>query len=75
MQKSKTTFLATVASVGLIASVANAAETIKIGLAVPLTGDFAAYNEVAGAQCMAKMINDAGGINGQEIELLIQDTG
>ncbi|MDA0722534.1 MAG: ABC transporter substrate-binding protein [Proteobacteria bacterium] len=75
MQKSKTTFLATVASVGLIASVANAAETIKVGLAVPLTGDFAAYNEVAGAQCMAKMINAEGGINGQEIELLIQDTG
>ena len=66
--------LATAAGVGLNAPAATA-ETIKIGLAVPLTGDFAAYNEVAGAQCMVKMINDAGGIDGNELELLIQDTG
>lgn len=38
----------------------QAEQTIKIGLAVPLTGDFAPYNEVAGAQCMVKMINNAG---------------
>jgi branched-chain amino acid transport system substrate-binding protein len=75
MNRTKTMLMTTAVSVGLIASGAQAAETIKVGLAVPLTGDFAPYNEVAGAQCMAKMINDAGGINGQEIELLIQDTG
>ena len=53
----------------------QAEQTIKIGLAVPLTGDFAPYNEVAGAQCMVKMINNAGGISGKNLELLIQDTG
>lgn len=53
----------------------QAEQTIKIGLAVLLTGDFAPYNEVAGAQCMVKMINNAGGISGKNLELLIQDTG
>lgn len=65
----------TAAALGLLGITAQAEETIKIGLAVPLTGDFAPYNEVAGAQCMVKMINNAGGINGKKIELLIQDTG
>ncbi|MGI9507789.1 MAG: ABC transporter substrate-binding protein, partial [Geminicoccaceae bacterium] len=74
MSKFGTWLLATTAGVGLAASAATA-DTIKIGLAVPLTGDFAAYNEVTGAQCMVKMINQAGGIDGQELELLIQDTG
>lgn len=74
MSKFGTWLLATTAGVGLAASAATA-DTIKIGLAVPLTGDFAPYNEVAGAQCMVKMINEAGGIDGQELELLIQDTG
>jgi len=65
----------TAAALGLLGIAAQAEETIKIGLAVPLTGDFAPYNEVAGAQCMVKMINNAGGIKGKNIELLIQDTG
>ena len=74
MSKLGTWLLASAAGVALAASAASA-DTIKIGLAVPLTGDFAPYNEVAGAQCMVKMINEAGGIDGQELELLIQDTG
>jgi branched-chain amino acid transport system substrate-binding protein len=50
-------------------------DVIKIAFAVPLTGDFAAYNEVAGAECMAAMINAAGGVDGRQIELLVQDVG
>lgn len=50
-------------------------ETVKIALPVPLTGDYAAYNEVDGARCMAEMINRDGGVDGRQIELLIQDTG
>lgn len=50
-------------------------ETVKIGFAVPLTGDFAPYNEVDGARCMAEMINREGGIGGRQIELMVQDTG
>ena len=65
----------TAAALGLLGIAAQAEETIKIGLAVPLTGDFAPYNEVAGAQCMVKMINNAVGIKGKNIELLIQVTG
>lgn len=78
MQNSKTLrtlFLSTVAGVGLMAGAAVAEDTIKIGLPVPLTGDFAPYNEVDGAKCMAEMINREGGIDGKKIELLIQDTG
>lgn len=67
--------LATAAGIGLMAGAASAADTIKIGLPVPLTGDFAPYNEVDGAKCMAEMINREGGIDGKKIELLIQDTG
>ena len=67
------TLLATAAALALPAAV-QAEDTVKIGLAVPLTGDFAIYNEVAGAKCMAKMINDDGGVNGMPIELLIQDS-
>lgn len=52
-----------------------AEDVIKIGLPVPLTGDFAAYNEVDGARCMTEMINRDGGVDGKKIELLIQDTG
>jgi len=58
-----------------MATSAGAEETIKIGLPVPLTGDYAPYNEVDGAKCMAEMINRDGGINGRKFELLIQDTG
>lgn len=58
-----------------LAGGATAQETVKIGLAVPLTGDFAIYNEVDGAKCMAEMINREGGVAGRQIELLIQDTG
>jgi len=58
-----------------LAGGALAQETVKIGLAVPLTGDFAIYNEVDGAKCMAEMINREGGVAGRTIELLIQDTG
>lgn len=56
-------------------SAAVAQEAIKIGLPVPLTGDFAAYNEVDGARCMVEMINRDGGVDGRPLELLIQDTG
>jgi len=51
------------------------AETIKIGVAGPYTGDAAAYgdNIKAGVSLKAKEINDAGGIKGQKIELVWGD--
>jgi len=71
----RTFLLATAAGAALTAGPAAAQEAIKIGLPVPLTGDFAPYNEVDGARCMAEMINQDGGVDGRQIELLIQDTG
>ena len=71
----RTALLATAAGFVAMAGTASAADTIKIGLPVPLTGDFAPYNEVDGAKCMAEMINRDGGIGGKNIELLVQDTG
>lgn len=52
-----------------------AEETIKIGLGVPMTGDYAPYAEWQGAKCMAEMINAEGGVNGMKIEVLVQDSG
>jgi len=51
------------------------AENIRIGVASPFTGDLAAYgdNIKAGVGLKLKEINDAGGINGQKIELVWGD--
>ena len=58
-----------------MAGPALANDTIKIGLGVPMTGDYAPYAEWQGARCMAQMINDKGGVNGKMIEVLTQDSG
>jgi branched-chain amino acid transport system substrate-binding protein len=51
------------------------AENIRIGVASPFTGDLAAYgdNIKAGVSLKLKEINDAGGINGQQVELVWGD--
>lgn len=54
---------------------AFAEDTIKIGLGIPMTGDYAPYSEWQGARCMAEMINADGGVNGKKIEVLTQDSG
>lgn len=58
-----------------LATPALAEDTIKIGLGVPMTGDYAPYAEWQGARCMAEMINAEGGVNGMKIEVLTQDSG
>ena len=51
------------------------ADNIRIGVASPFTGDLAAYgdNIKAGVGLKLKEINDAGGINGQMVELVWGD--
>ena len=51
------------------------AENIRIGVASPFTGSLAAYgdNVKAGVSLKLKEINDAGGINGQKVELVWGD--
>ena len=57
------------------AMVKEVAENIRIGVASPFTGDLAAYgdNIKAGVNLKLTEINDAGGINGQKVELVWGD--
>jgi branched-chain amino acid transport system substrate-binding protein len=52
-----------------------AADTIKIGINAPLTGFAASDGKSAlnGAKLAAEQINAAGGINGQQLELVVYD--
>ncbi|MEM7545142.1 MAG: ABC transporter substrate-binding protein [Pseudomonadota bacterium] len=70
----KKSILAALACTAL-ATPALAQDTIKIGLGVPMTGDYAPYAEWQGARCMAEMINADGGVDGKMIEILVQDAG
>lgn len=57
-------------------SAANAQDTVKFGMVLPLTGQTAAYGKdgKAAADMAAKEINDAGGIlGGRKIELIYDD--
>jgi len=48
----------------------------KVGVIVPLTGPFAAYGEPVynGMKLALKEINNRGGINGEKIKLLVEDS-
>lgn len=50
-------------------------EPIKIGLSSPMTGEAASLGEAfaGGAQLAVKEINDAGGVNGRKLELVVED--
>ena len=69
--------LVLVFGLGLVFGVTTSAmaDNIRIGVASPFTGDLAAYgdNIKAGVNLKLKEINDAGGINGQKIELVWGD--
>jgi branched-chain amino acid transport system substrate-binding protein len=59
----------------VLAGAASAEDAVKIGVTQPLTGAFAADgNYVAqGAKLAAEAINKAGGVDGKQIELVIED--
>jgi branched-chain amino acid transport system substrate-binding protein len=54
---------------------APAAETIAIGLIAPISGSVAldGQQEVAGARFAVEQANKAGGVNGKQIELFVED--
>ncbi|MGD8387611.1 MAG: ABC transporter substrate-binding protein [Desulfobacteraceae bacterium] len=58
-----------------LGTAAMAADTIRIGVASPFTGDLAAYgdNIKAGVNLKLKEINGAGGVNDKKIELVWGD--
>ncbi|MDX6750077.1 urea ABC transporter substrate-binding protein (plasmid) [Geminicoccaceae bacterium 1502E] len=64
-----------IAAVALGATPASAADPIKIGILEDQSGEFAAatIQKVHGAQLATKEINDAGGIMGRQIELVMYD--
>ncbi len=53
----------------------STSQLIKVGVLAPLSGDYAMMGEsaLAGAQLAAKEINDAGGVNGNSIEIVFED--
>lgn len=61
---------------GLLVSAAQAVEPIKIGLACELTGTRAmnGIDRMRGAQMAVEVINEAGGVLGRPLELVIEDT-
>ncbi len=52
------------------------ADTVKIGALLPMTGDLQAYGEssLTGVQLAEKEINDAGGVLGQTLKIVVGDT-
>ncbi|HEX3537574.1 MAG TPA: ABC transporter substrate-binding protein [Stellaceae bacterium] len=64
------------AAIALWPLVASAADNIKIGFPIPLSGPTAVYGKpiLAGAQLAVKEINDKGGVLGRKLELLSRDS-
>ena len=55
---------------------AVAADTIKIGCILPLTGPYAALgdDQQKGAELAAEMYNNEGGVLGKKVEILVRDS-
>jgi branched-chain amino acid transport system substrate-binding protein len=60
----------------VIAGAASAQDSLRFGLAMPLTGSQALYgqDQVKAAEWAVAEINKAGGINGKKLEMLVLDT-
>jgi ABC-type branched-subunit amino acid transport system substrate-binding protein len=68
--------LAGVVASAMLASGAAVAQDVKIGAAVPLTGDLQAYGSTSanGVRLAVDEINAAGGVLGETLELAVGDT-
>lgn len=69
-----TKFLATAAAVALLANTAHA-DNLKIGASLPITGGLSVSGEKhkRGYELCIKLINQAGGILGRQVELIVSD--
>ncbi len=58
-----------------LANPAGAAESIKVGIILPLTGEQAKFGEIEkrSFEMAAEEINSKGGVNGKKLELLFED--
>ena len=70
------TITLTMAICVLFAMPVLAADTIKVGAILPLTGPYAALgdDQQKGAELAAKMINDEGGLLGKQLEIVVRDS-
>ena len=59
----------------MVAGTAMAADTIKLGVAGPHSGDLASYGipTIKAAELVVKDINAKGGVLGKQVELLVED--
>ncbi|HSO17868.1 MAG TPA: branched-chain amino acid ABC transporter substrate-binding protein [Desulfosarcina sp.] len=78
MMKNRLGIFLVVAVVGafmLAAGTAVAADTIKLGVAGPHSGDLASYGipTIKAAELVVKDINAKGGVMGKQVELLVED--
>lgn len=69
--------IAAVLTLALFCASAASAAPIKIGLMAPITGAFASEGQDMQKICrlMVEELNKAGGINGQQVELIVEDDG
>lgn len=77
MKKQAITYLVLVVTVLVSLSIPTyAADIVKIGLSAPLTGDNAEYGAMfkRSALLAAEWVNQAGGINGKKLAIVIQDS-
>ncbi|MFZ1956699.1 MAG: branched-chain amino acid ABC transporter substrate-binding protein [Desulfobacterales bacterium] len=75
MNKSFTAALVGVFLVFTLLGLVTAADTIKLGVAGPHSGDLASYGipTVKAAELVVKKINANGGVLGKQVELLVED--
>ncbi len=66
-----------VLAAALFCAAPAAAESIKIGLMAPITGAFASEGQDMQKICelLTEELNKAGGINGRQVELIVEDDG
>ena len=75
MRKTFTVAIVGVFLVFTLVGIGTAADTIKLGVAGPHSGDLASYGipTVKAAELVVKKINAKGGVMGKQVELLVED--
>jgi branched-chain amino acid transport system substrate-binding protein len=75
MKKLPVILLSIFCIVGLMISGVSAADTVKVGIVLPLTGPQAKFGEIEkkSFDMALEEINAAGGINGKKLELVMED--
>ena len=71
----RTLMAATFFGLAFVVSGVASAETLKLGVAGPHSGDLASYGipTTKAAELVVKQINAKGGVNGKQVELVIED--